>query len=81
MLTKKDVPFLWGTAQEEAFTVLKDKLTHVLFLYHHYLSGAHLSGLHRALLLPWHQHGTQVILFVVVVREEDIWRENANLSV
>ena len=27
-LTKKDVPFLWGTAQEEAFTILKDKLTH-----------------------------------------------------
>ena len=22
------VPFLWGTAQEEAFSVLKDKLTH-----------------------------------------------------
>ena len=27
-LTKKDVPFVWGTAQEEAFTVLKEKLTH-----------------------------------------------------
>ena len=27
-LTNKDVPFVWGTAQEEAFTVLKDKLTH-----------------------------------------------------
>ena len=25
-LTKKDVPFVWGTAQEEAFTVLKDPL-------------------------------------------------------
>jgi hypothetical protein len=22
-LTKKDVPFVWGTAQEEAFTVMK----------------------------------------------------------
>ena len=31
-LTKKDVPFLWGTAQEEAFTVLKDKLTHAPLL-------------------------------------------------
>ena len=47
---------------------------------HHYLPRAHLSGLHRALLLPWHQQGTQVILFVVVVREEDILRENANLT-
>ena len=31
-LTKKDVPFIWGTAQEEAFTVLKDKLTHAPLL-------------------------------------------------
>ena len=31
-LTKKDVPFLWGTAQEEAFSVLKDKLTHAPLL-------------------------------------------------
>ena len=31
-LTKKHVPFLWGTAQEEAFTVLKDKLTHAPLL-------------------------------------------------
>ena len=38
----------------------------------HYLARAHLLGLRRALLLPWHQQGTQVILFVVVVREEDI---------
>ena len=30
-LTKKDVPFLWGTEQE-AFTVLKDKLTHAPLL-------------------------------------------------
>src|SRR4051812_44012175 len=44
---------------------------------HHYLSRAHLSGLYRALLLPWHQRGTQVILFVVAVREEVIMRENA----
>ena len=48
---------------------------------HHYLPRAHLLGLRRAFLLPWHQQGTQVILFVVVVREEDILRENANLSV
>jgi hypothetical protein len=27
-LTKKGIPFFWGTAQEEAFTILKDKLTH-----------------------------------------------------
>ena len=31
-LTKKDVPYSWGTAQEEAFTVLKDKLTHAPLL-------------------------------------------------
>ena len=31
-LTKKDVPFVWGTAQEEAFMVLKDKLTHAPLL-------------------------------------------------
>ena len=31
-LTKKNVPFIWGTAQEEAFTVLKDKLTHAPLL-------------------------------------------------
>ena len=31
-LTSKDVPFTWGTAQEEAFTVLKDKLTHAPLL-------------------------------------------------
>jgi len=31
-LTKKDVPFVWGTAQEEAFTVLKDKLAHAPLL-------------------------------------------------
>ena len=31
-LTKKGVPFVWGTAQEEAFTVLKDKLTHAPLL-------------------------------------------------
>ena len=30
--TKKDVPFIWGTAWEEAFTVLKDKLTHAPLL-------------------------------------------------
>ena len=48
---------------------------------HHYLPRAHLLGLHRVLLLPWHQQGTPVILFVVVVREEDILREIANLSV
>src|SRR3954465_15455718 len=31
-LTRKDVPFTWGTAQEEAFIVLKDKLTHAPLL-------------------------------------------------
>ena len=31
-LTTKDVPFVWGTAQGEAFTVLKDKLTHAPLL-------------------------------------------------
>jgi len=31
-LTKKDVPFVWGTAQEDAFMVLKDKLTHAPLL-------------------------------------------------
>jgi hypothetical protein len=31
-LTKKDVPFVWGTAQDDAFMVLKDKLTHAPLL-------------------------------------------------
>ena len=31
-LTKKDVPFVWATTQEEAFRVLKDKLTHAPLL-------------------------------------------------
>ena len=31
-LTKKDLPFIWGTSQEEAFTVMKDKLTHAPLL-------------------------------------------------
>jgi hypothetical protein len=29
VLTKKEVPFSWGTRQENAFDMLKDKLTHV----------------------------------------------------
>jgi hypothetical protein len=31
-LTKKGIPFSWGTTQEEAFTILKDKLTHAPLL-------------------------------------------------
>ena len=31
-LTKKGVPYSWGIAQEEAFTILKDKLTHAPLL-------------------------------------------------
>jgi hypothetical protein len=31
-LTKKDVPFVWGNAQQEAFMLLKDKLTHAPLL-------------------------------------------------
>ncbi|KAK1649006.1 hypothetical protein QYE76_066811 [Lolium multiflorum] len=31
-LTKKDVPFVWGDAQQEAFVILKDKLTHAPLL-------------------------------------------------
>jgi hypothetical protein len=31
-LTKKDVPFVWGDAQQEAFLILKDKLTHAPLL-------------------------------------------------
>ena len=31
-LTKKGVPFSWGAAQDEAFTILKDKLTHAPLL-------------------------------------------------
>ena len=31
-LTKKDVPFVWSTAQEEAFTALKNKMTHAPLL-------------------------------------------------
>ena len=31
-LTKKDVPFVWGDAQQDAFMLLKDKLTHAPLL-------------------------------------------------
>jgi hypothetical protein len=31
-LTKKGVPFSWGTRQENAFDMLKDKLTHAHLL-------------------------------------------------
>ena len=31
-LTKKGIPFSWGTTQDEAFTILKDKLTHAPLL-------------------------------------------------
>jgi hypothetical protein len=31
-LTKKDVPFIWGDAQQEAFMILNDKLTHAPLL-------------------------------------------------
>jgi hypothetical protein len=31
-LTKKGIPFSWSTAQEEAFNILKDKLTHAPLL-------------------------------------------------
>jgi hypothetical protein len=31
-LTKKGVPFAWGTRQENAFDMLKDKLTHAPLL-------------------------------------------------
>ncbi|KAK1649085.1 hypothetical protein QYE76_066890 [Lolium multiflorum] len=31
-LTKKDVPFVWGDAQQEAFMIQKDKLTHAPLL-------------------------------------------------
>ncbi|KAK1663967.1 hypothetical protein QYE76_052126 [Lolium multiflorum] len=31
-LTKKDVPFVWGDAQQDAFMILKDKLTHAPLL-------------------------------------------------
>jgi hypothetical protein len=31
-LTKKNVPFVWSAAQEEAFYILKDKLTHAPLL-------------------------------------------------
>jgi hypothetical protein len=31
-LTKKGVPFSWGTTQQNAFTMLKDKLTHAALL-------------------------------------------------
>lgn len=30
--TKKDLYFVWGPAQEEAFTIMKDKLTHASLL-------------------------------------------------
>ena len=47
---------------------------------HHCLPRAHLLGLQRALLHPWHQQGKHMILFVVVARVEVIMRENAHLS-
>ena len=31
-MNKKNVPFVWSDAQEEAFNVLKDKLTHAPLL-------------------------------------------------
>jgi hypothetical protein len=31
-LTNKDVPFVWGDAQQEAFMILKDKLTYAPLL-------------------------------------------------
>src|SRR4051812_11666567 len=31
-LTKKGVPFVWGDAQQHAFVILKDKLTHAPLL-------------------------------------------------
>jgi hypothetical protein len=31
-LTKKGIPFPWGTTQDKAFTILKDKLTHAPLL-------------------------------------------------
>ena len=31
-LTKKEVPFVWGNAQQNAFMLLKDKLTHAPLL-------------------------------------------------
>jgi hypothetical protein len=31
-LTKKDVPFIWGDAQQDAFLLLKDRLTHAPLL-------------------------------------------------
>jgi hypothetical protein len=31
-LTKQDVPFVWGDAQQESFMILKDKLTHAPLL-------------------------------------------------
>jgi hypothetical protein len=34
-LTKKGVPFSWGTTQENAFTMLKDKATHAPLLQLH----------------------------------------------
>ena len=48
---------------------------------HHYLPRAHLLGLHRALLHPWHQQGKHMILFVVLATVEVIMQENAHLSV
>ena len=31
-MTKKDVPFVWGDAQQDAFMLLKDNLTHTPLL-------------------------------------------------
>jgi hypothetical protein len=51
-LTNKGIPFSWGTTQEEAFTILKDKLTHAP--YYSYLISIRCLNLNAMLVvLGW----------------------------
>jgi hypothetical protein len=53
-LTKKGIPFSWGTVQEEAFTILKDKLTHDMPPYYSYLISIRCLNLNAMLVvLGW----------------------------
>jgi hypothetical protein len=51
-LTKKGIPFSWCTAQDEAFTILKDKLTNAP--YYSYLISTRCLNLNAMLVvLGW----------------------------